>query len=237
MGGYYSDEALEILQKEGPKYQYGDGCISDGVLGFWIAEMCGVKVPVDKSKIKSHLLSVYKHNFKTNLKNHVNPQRTSYAYGNEGGLLLCSWPEGNQPTFPFVYSNEVWTGIEYQVASHLMLMGETEKGLDIVREVRKRYNGKIRNPFNEYECGHWYARAMSSYGLFEGMTGIHYNALDQSLSMNTSLGRNFKCFFSCEGGFGFAGLKNGDPFVDVKYGSIPVKNYIVDGKISSGSDL
>ena len=35
---------------------------------------------------------------------------------------------GDQPTFPFVYSNEVWTGIEYQVASHLMLMGEEDKG-------------------------------------------------------------------------------------------------------------
>ena len=28
---------------------------------------------------------------------------------------------GRRPRLPFVYSNEVWTGIEYQVASHLML--------------------------------------------------------------------------------------------------------------------
>ena len=34
----YSPEAEELLRKEGPKYQYGDGCLSDGVLGAWIAE-------------------------------------------------------------------------------------------------------------------------------------------------------------------------------------------------------
>jgi hypothetical protein len=28
----YSPEAIELLQKEGPKYQYGNGCLSDGIL-------------------------------------------------------------------------------------------------------------------------------------------------------------------------------------------------------------
>ncbi len=73
-------------------------------------------------------------------------------------------------SLPFVYSNEVWTGIEYQVASHLMMIGEKEKAMKIVRAARKRYDGRIRNPFDEYECGHWYARAMSSYGMLQGLT-------------------------------------------------------------------
>ena len=47
------------------------------------------------------------------------------------GLLLCTWPKGGMLSLPFVYSNEVWTGIEYQVASHLMMKGEVEKGLDL----------------------------------------------------------------------------------------------------------
>ena len=82
--------------------------------------------------------------------------------------MLCTWPKGGELTLPFVYSNEVWTGIEYQVASHLMMTGHVAKGLEIVRAVRDRYDGRVRNPFNEYECGHWYARAMSSYGLLRG---------------------------------------------------------------------
>ena len=229
-GGNYSPEALKVLEKEGPKYQYGDGCISDGVLGFWLAEMCGVPMLMDSTKVLSHLNSVYKYNFRTDLSNHVNPQRAGYAYGHEGGLLICTWPNHDEPTFPFVYSNEVWTGIEYQVASHLMMMGEKQEGLNIVKEVRKRYDGRIRNPFDEYECGHWYARAMSSYGLLQGLTGITYNALTQTMTVDSRAGNNFKCFFSCETGFGFAGLKNGKPFAEAKYGTFMIKHFVVDGK-------
>jgi len=232
MGGYYSQEALAILEKEGPKYQYGNGCISDGVLGFWLAEMCGVDVGIDQEKVMAHLEAVHKYNLKTDLSDHVNPQRAGYAYGDEGGLLLCSWPHEDAPTFPFVYSNEVWTGIEYQVASHLMLEGETEKGLEIVREVRKRYDGTRRNPFNEYECGHWYARAMASYGLLQGMTGIRYDAVNRTMYVDSRMGADYGCFFSCATGFGTVGLKNGKPFADVVMGEIPVDTWVVNGEES-----
>ncbi len=231
MGGYYSPEALAILENEGPKYQYGTGCLSDGMLGMWMARMCGIDDPIlDNDKVTNHLISVHKYNLKKDLTLHVNPQRASYAYGNEGGLLLCTWPKGDQPTLPFVYSNEVWTGIEYHVASHLMLSGHVEEGLEIVRECRKRYDGRIRNPFDEYECGHWYARAMSSYGLIQGLTGLRYDALDKTLSIDSKIGNDFKCFISTETGFGLAGLKKGKPFIDVKYGTIDVERAVVSGK-------
>ncbi len=223
----YSEEASLLLQQEGPKYQYGNGCLSDGVLGCWIGQMCGLDNFIDQEKIKNHLLSIHKYNLKFDLSDHVNPQRPGYGCGNEGGLLLCTWPKGGQLSLPFVYSNEVWTGIEYQVASHLMLVGETEKGLEIVREVRKRYDGRIRNPFNEYECGHWYARAMASYGLIQGLTGIRYDAVDNILYLESQIGDNFSSFISTETGWGLAGLKKGEPFIDVKYGSIFVKDFLV----------
>jgi uncharacterized protein (DUF608 family) len=222
----YSEEALELLTKEGPKYQYGAGCLSDGIIGTWFDAVCGLPEILDHAKVKSHLISVHKYNFRRDLSNHVNPQRPGYAMGNEGGLLLCSWPKGNQPSLPFVYSNEVWTGIEYQVASHLMMAGEVEKGLDIVREARKRYDGTVRNPFNEYECGHWYARAMSSYALIQGLTGLFYDALESTLYVNSQIGNNFRCFIATENGYGLAGLKNGEPFFDVVYGQVEVKKYI-----------
>ena len=225
----YSKEALALLQKEGPKYQYGNGCLSDGVLGCWLAEECGLPETLNKSKVTSHLNSVYKYNLKHNLTDHVNPQRPSYALGNDGGLLLCTWPKGGQLTLPFVYSNEVWTGIEYQVASHLMYMGEVDKGLDVVRTCRDRYDGRVRNPFDEYECGHWYARAMSSYALMEGLTGVHYDAVDQTLYIDSKVG-DFTGFLSTETGFGNVGLKNGKPFINVAYGQIDVKKALVSGK-------
>lgn len=228
--GQYSAEALALLEKEGPKYQYGTGVLSDGVMGAWLSRMCGLGDPFDVSKVKSHLKAVHKYNLKTNLHEHSNPQRPTFAIGDEGGLLLCSWPKGGMLSLPFVYSNEVWTGIEYQVASHLMLMGEVQKGLDIVRACRDRYDGEVRNPFNEYECGHWYARAMSSYGMLEGLTGVRYDAVTKELHIDSKVG-DFTSFLSTAGGFGTVTLKAGVHSLNVAYGNIPVNKVIVSGTI------
>jgi uncharacterized protein (DUF608 family) len=228
-GGEYSKEAKDLLEKEGPKYQYGNGCLSDGVLGAWIGRMCGLDDIIDNTKIKRHLLAVHKYNLKENLSEHANPQRPSFALGNEGGLLLCSWPKGGKLSLPFVYSDEVWTGIEHQVASHLMLMGHVKEGLDILRASRDRYDGRIRNPFNEYECGHWYARALSSYGYLQALTGARYDAVDKTLYIDSKLG-DFTSFLSTETGFGTVSLKAGKPDFKTVYGTIEVNKTIVSGK-------
>jgi hypothetical protein len=228
-GGDYSPEAIALLEKEGPKYQYGIGCLSDGILGAWIGRMCGMDDFIDPEKITSHLLAVHKYNLKKNLNEHANPQRPNYALGNEGGLLLCTWPRGGKLSLPFVYSDEVWTGIEYQVASHLMLMGKVKEGLEIVRVCRDRYDGRVRNPFNEYECGHWYARAMSSYGMLQALTGIKYDAVDKTLYIDSKIG-DFNSFISTSTGFGNVSLKGEKPTLNVVYGNIHVAKIIVNGK-------
>jgi len=216
-------ESSALLAKEGPKYQYGTGCISDGMLGSWLAAVCGVGQVLDRDKVVSHLRAIHKYNLKPDLSAHANPQRPTYACGAEGGLLLCTWPRGGALSLPFVYSNEVWTGIEYQVASHLMLMGLIDEGLDIVRACRDRYDGRVRNPFNEYECGHWYARAMSSYGLLQGLTGARYDAVEKTLYLSPSIKGDFRSFLATATGYGTVGVKNGKPFVDVRAGTIDVR--------------
>ncbi len=221
LGTRYSQEAIEILKKEGPKYQYGKGCLSDGVLGAWLAQISGVGGILDEDKITSHLKSVYKYNFKKDLSEHVNPQRPGYALGNEGGLLLCSWPKGDEPSLPFPYSNEVWTGIEYQVASHLIMKGLLDEGLQIVRTARDRYDGSVRNPFDEYECGNWYARAMSSYALLQALSGARYDAVDNVLYLQPAVKGDFKAFLCTATGYGTVGVKDGKPFCDVVSGRIP----------------
>ena len=229
-GGSYSEEALKLLKEEGPKYQYGTGCLSDGILGMWMASVCGLDEVLDNEKVRSHLVAVHKYNLKHDLIDHFNPQRPVYACGKDGGLLLCTWPKGGMLSLPFVYSNEVWTGIEYQVASHLMMKGEVEKGLDIVRECRERYDGRVRNPFNEIECGHWYARAMASYGMLQGLTGVRYDAVDKTMYIDSKIG-DFKSFISTDTGFGTIEWKAGKPVLNVVYGNIDVKRYNVSGKI------
>ena len=219
----YSPEAKALLDREGPKYQYGMGCISDGVLGAWLAEMCGVGETLDPAKVASHVSAVHRYNLKDDLSDHANPQRPTYAIGDEGGLLLCTWPKGGDLTLPFVYSNEVWTGIEYQVAAHLMLMGHVDEGLEIVRVCRNRYDGRVRNPFNEYECGHWYARAMSSYGMLQALSGARYDAVEKILSLHPQVNGDFRSFLSTATGYGTVGVRDGQPFLEVSHGMIDVE--------------
>jgi hypothetical protein len=223
MVGSYSPEAVNIFQKEGPKYQYGNGCLADGVLGSWMALVCGVGQVLDRGKVSSHLKALHQYNLKHDLSDFANPQRPTYACGNEGGLLLCTWPKGGELSLPFVYSNEVWTGIEYQVASHMMRLGLVDEGLDVVRTCRQRYDGQVRNPFNEYECGHWYARAMSSYALLFGLTGARYDAVEKVLYLAPTIRGDFHSFFASGSGYGTVGVKEGKAFYEPKSGTLEIK--------------
>jgi hypothetical protein len=117
----------------------------------------------------------------------------------------------------------VWTGIEYQVASHLMAMGMVKEGLEIVSTCRDRYDGRVRNPFNEYECGHWYARAMSSYALLQGLTGARYDAVEKVLYLNPRLKGDFRGFLATATGYGTVGIKGGQPFFHPAAGSVEIR--------------
>ena len=104
-----------------------------------------------------------------------------------------------------------------------MLLGHVAEGLEIVRVCHDRYDGRVRNPFNEYECGHWYARAMSSYGLLQGLSGARYDAVEQVLHLDPRVKGDFRCFLATATGYGTVGVKNGKAFVEVASGTIPVK--------------
>jgi uncharacterized protein (DUF608 family) len=216
-------EFLEIAKIEGPPYQYGEGCLSDGVLGVWLAMVCGVDAIFDSRKVESHLLAVHRYNFKKTFVNQANARRPYFACGDESGLLTCSWPRGGRPSLAMIYADEVWTGVEYQVASHLIALGKIDEGMEIVRACRNRYDGTIRNPFDEIEAGHWYARAMSSYSLLQAFSGARYDAVEKILYLKPRLKGDFRCFLSTASGFGTVGVKNGKPFVEVVSGSIPYK--------------
>ena len=125
-----------------------------------------------------------------------------------------------------VYAEEVWTGIEYQVAAHLISLGKVEEGLTIVRAVRARYDGRVRNPFIEFECGHWYARAMASYSLMQALSGARYDAVEKTLYVEPQIQGDFRSFISTATGFGAVGVKNGKPFLEIKAGRIEVRKMI-----------
>jgi hypothetical protein len=218
-------EIAEVVRREGPISQYGGGVLADGVVGAWLALACGLDIDVDPARMRSHLLSVHRHNLLRDVADHPNDERSSYAVAGEGGLLVCSYPRGGRPAIPMPYVDEVFTGIEYQVAGHLILLGEREAGLELVRTARARYDGSRRNPFAEQECGHWYARALSSYGLLQALSGAVYDKRTRTMRLAPSLGGDFACFLAVDGGYGLVGVRGGKPFVDVASGAIPVERW------------
>jgi hypothetical protein len=104
-----------------------------------------------------------------------------------------------------------------------MWLGRVEQGLEIVRACRTRYDGRVRNPFDEFECGHWYARAMSSYAMLEGLTRARYDAVTRTLHLHPTRAGDFRSFLSAATGYGTVGVRDGKPFLDVKSGRIDVQ--------------
>jgi uncharacterized protein (DUF608 family) len=192
--GEYYVQRLDDVDEH--RYQFGEGCLSDQLVGQWLASVVGLGHLLPEDRIRQALASIYRYNFRTGLSDHVNPQRV-FALNDEAGLLLCSWPRGGQPRYPFPYVHEVFTGIEYQVAAHLIYEGMVEEGLTLVRCARERYDGERRNPWDEIECGHHYARAMSSWSLLLALSGCLHSAPNRSLTFAPRLQpEDFRCFFT-----------------------------------------
>lgn len=196
--GEYYVQTVDESHPGAAKYQYGEGCLSDQLLGQWFAEVVQLGKVLPHDHIRSTLRSIFRYNFREDFQDYANAQRL-YALNDDQGLLLCSWPRGKRPALPFVYSDEVWSGIEYQVASHLIYEGMVKEGVTIAKAVRGRHDGIRRNPWNEFECGSHYARAMASWSLLTALSGSHYSAPDKELTFHPRYRQSaFRCLF-CAG--------------------------------------
>ncbi|HSW45878.1 MAG TPA: GH116 family glycosyl-hydrolase [Phycisphaerae bacterium] len=220
-GQWYEQKGVDVRKT---KYQFGRGCLADQLLGQWFCEVVGLGDVLPRGHVRKALRSIYRHNFRDDLSTHESVQRT-YAMNDEAGLLLCTWPRGGRPPLPFIYADEVWTGIEYQVAAHLMYHGLIDEGLTIVKAVRDRYDGEKRNPWNEIECGHHYARAMASWSLIPALSGYRYSAPQGMIGFDPRISpEDFACFFSTGTGWGqFRQKQKGitqTAEIDLQYGSL-----------------
>jgi non-lysosomal glucosylceramidase len=194
--GEYYVQRVDESQSNAARYQYGEGCLSDQLLGQWFAEVAGLGKLLPQEHLRGALAAIYRYNFNTDFSNFANAQRI-YALDDEKGLLLCSWPKGKRPALPFVYSDEVWTGIEYQVAAHLIYEGMVKEGVALVEAARARYDGRRRNPWNDIECGHHYARAMSSWSLLTAISGFACSAPEKEIRFHPRVSEaQFRCLFS-----------------------------------------
>ena len=172
-----------------PDYQLGEGCLVDQLVGQYMAHICGLGYLVKKENIGKTLKSIMKYNYQSNLSDHFNCMR-SYAIGDEAALLMASYPK-TRPKNPFPYFTEVMTGFEYTAAIGMLQEGQIENGLKCIRNIRARYDGKKRSPFDEAECGHHYGRAMASWSALLALTGFHYSGVTGELKFGNINGNYF----------------------------------------------
>jgi non-lysosomal glucosylceramidase len=174
-------ETMGARDPREPDLQLGAGCLVDQLVGQYMACVCDLGDLLDHAHIDATLTSLLRYNVKRTLQGHFNPMR-SYALGTESALLMATYPRGRRPARPFPYFGEAMTGFEYTVAVHLLYEGRVEDGLRVMQAIRDRYDGEKRNPFDEAECGHHYARAMASWGAVLALTGFHYTAAEGRLT-------------------------------------------------------
>ncbi len=165
-----------------PIFQLGNGCLTDQLMGQYMAHVIGLGYLLNAENVASAVQAVFRHNFRANLYDTWNNLR-AFALADESALLVCSWPDGDPPPEAYFRFCEVWTGVEYQAAALLFYEGYIEEGLAVVEAVRRRFDGVRRNPWNEPECGHHYARAMAAWSLMLALSGFHYSAVTETLSL------------------------------------------------------
>ena len=203
-GEYFEQKLDDYLKRSG---EVGPGCMADQLIGQWWAHQLGLGYLLPVDRVQTSLRSIFKYNWMPDLTGWKHIPR-AFAGDRDKGLIICTWPKGGRPGHVMLYSDEVWTGIEYQVAAHMIYEGLIEEAFAIVKGARDRYDGVHRppigrNPWNEIECGGHYARAMSSWSLLLAASGYEYDGPAGRLHFTPRVTpAGFKSFFCGPEGWG-----------------------------------
>ncbi len=172
-------------------------------MGQYIAEVANLGPLVDTTHALQALKSIYRYNYKRQFYEHENVQRTLRPQLTRPLSWICDYGQGKRPEIPFPYFAEVFTGVEYQAAAHMIYAGMVREGVECIENIRRRYDGERRNPWDEAECGHHYARAMAAWSGVLALSGFHYHGVEKNASIAPRINvPKFSCFWSAGTGWG-----------------------------------
>jgi uncharacterized protein (DUF608 family) len=222
---------------EHPEYQVGEGCLVDQLVGQYLAEVAGLGDLVSRDHVEATLKSIYRYNYKRSLATHDTVQRT-FALNEESAMVICDYGKAERPRIPFPYYAEVMTGFEYSAATHMLYAGLVKEGVECIRNIRDRYDGEKRNPWNEAECGHHYARAMAAWSGVLALSGFRYRGQQGAVFIDGKHTTPFRSFWSTGTGWGvFTVAPSGVHTIRVIEGTLPCRACSVNaaGAIASAS--
>jgi len=164
-----------------------EGCLTDQIIGQWIAHQCGLPYLFKKENVKTALGNIM-----------------DLSYKPDFGLRNCSWPQ-----YPGIFpihetdlwvdqANTCWTGVELAFASFLIYEGLVKEAYDVIRTVDNRYR-RANLYFDHQEFGGHYFRPMSAWGIINAMLGLQIHCgtytFDPKLTQDS-----FTLFFAFPGG-------------------------------------
>jgi uncharacterized protein (DUF608 family) len=207
--GYRKDQIAPNLQSnmgsedtEHPEYQVGQGCLIDQMVGQYLAEVADLGALLSPVHVRAALASLYRFNYKRTLLDHDNVERT-FALNDESAMVICDYARSPRPRIPFPYYAEVMTGFEHSAAALMIYSGMMAEGLECIGNIRSRYDGEKRNPWDEAECGHHYARAMAAWTSLVALSGFAYDGVNATVRIAPRVPHlEFRCFWSTGTGWG-----------------------------------
>lgn len=148
-GEYYVQE-VDLTQY--PEQNWGNGCHSDHLLGQWWSHYLGLGHLLNPAHLRTAGESIFRNNFREDFRNleedlsGLKQQERQFVTEEDAGLLVCTWPKGGRPNVPTRYSDEVWTGLEYEVAGLLLYERQAEQAIRILDATRSRHDVRKQNP-------------------------------------------------------------------------------------------
>lgn len=153
--------------------QANDGVMADQVNGDWFLRQASGSGLLSDARVRSALGAVLE-----------------FCSAPQGFIANCAWPFGGAIEIGRHTSdqaNSPWSGVEYALAAHLVLMGMEEDGLRVVRNVWERYE-RAGLRFNHIECGANYYRALSAWAVYLALTGFAWDAYKGELTLRARRG-------------------------------------------------
>jgi len=179
-GTYY--DLYNDTDKAGTNGARSNACLTDQLIGQWMASQCGFGELLEGANIDSAAKAILNLNYQP-----------------EFGLRNCTWPGAKfwSDVSPNVWGdqgNTCWTGVELAFASLLLYRGFYSEAMRVIKSVDDRYR-KNQLYWSHQEFGGHYFRPLSSWSIINGLLGfsIHRNTLrfDPKLTL-----ASFKLFFA-----------------------------------------
>lgn len=226
--GEYFIQIVDL--KKYPENQYEKGCLSDQLFGQGWAHQLGLGYIYPQKNVEQALASVWKYNWAPDIapQNEAHPPERWFALPGEPGLFTCTWPKSPYLKDGVRYREEIWTGIEYQVAGNMVWDGMVPQALAICNGVERRYQPAKHNPFNEIECGDHYARAMASWGVYTALAGFEYHGPKGHIGFAPRVTpESFRAAFTAAEGWGsFSQTRGGavqQDALELRWGRLAIK--------------